>query len=106
MMKLFFRLLALISLSVAVICAVVDASRSLAASSLMLTPLLKGWSDFAPASLSWLQGHIQQYLPTFMWDPVMVWVLNMPTEAILSVLAILFYMIGAKRHRPFGDFQA
>jgi hypothetical protein len=105
-MKLFFRLLALMSLSVAVICAVVDASRSLAASSLMLTPLLKGWSDFAPASLSWLQAHIQQYLPAFMWDPVMVWILNMPTEAILGVIAIMFYMIGAKRHRPFGDFQA
>lgn len=105
-MKLFFRLLALISLSVAVICAVVDASRSLAASTLMLTPLLKGWSDFAPASLSWIQVHIQQYLPAFVWDPVMVWMLNMPTEAILGALALVFYMIGAKRQRPFGNFQA
>lgn len=105
-MKLLFRLLALISLSIAVISAVVDASRSLAASTLTLTPLLKGWSDFAPASLSWLQVHIQQYLPVFMWDPVMISALNMPVEVILSALAIVFYSVGAKRHRPFGDFQA
>ncbi len=105
-MKLLFRLLALILLSIAVICAVVDASRSLAASTLTLTPLLKGWSDFAPASLSWMQVHIQQYLPVFIWDPVMISALTMPVEVILTALAIVFYAIGAKRHSPFGDFQA
>ncbi|MGB8819045.1 MAG: hypothetical protein WCC66_14100 [Rhizobiaceae bacterium] len=105
-MRFLFRLLALVFLSVAVIAAVVDASRSLAASTLVLTSLGKGWADFAPGSLAALQTFVQGRLPGAVYDPAFLFLMSMPAAAVLAILAAVSYAIGAKRERPLGDFTA
>lgn len=102
-MRLLFRILALVSLAVAVISAVVDVARSLSASDLVLTSLLKGWSSVAPSSLGFVQAFFTEKLPALFSDPVLSFLLNMPAAAIFAVLAALFYAVGAKREKPYGQ---
>lgn len=104
-LRLLFRILALLSLSIAVISAVVDAARSLSASNLVLTSLLKGWTVVAPSSLAFIQTFFQEKLPAIFFDPGLSFVLNMPAAAVFAVLAALFYAIGAKREKPFGQIH-
>ena len=106
MIRFIFRLFALIFLAVAVIAAVVDTSRSIAASKLVLTSLGKGWADLAPDSLNATQAFIQSKLPLAINDPAFLFLLALPAAAVLAVLAAIFYAIGAKRERPFGNFAA
>ena len=106
MIRFIFRLLSLLLLAVAVIAAVVDTSRSLAASKLTLTSLGKGWTDLAPASLNWLLTFVQARLPAIFYDPAFLFLLAMPAAAVLAILAAVLYAIGAKRERPFGKFTA
>jgi hypothetical protein len=96
-------MLAFLSLSVAVIGAVIDAARSLSASNLVLTSLVKGWSTVSPASLAFVQSFFQDKLPTFFSDPALNFLLNMPAAAVFAVLATLLYSVGAKREKPFGQ---
>jgi hypothetical protein len=102
-LRLLFRILALVSLAVAVISAVVDVARSLSASNLVLTSLLKGWSSVAPSSLAFVQTLFTEKLPSFFSDTVLDFLLNMPAAAVFAVLAALFYAVGAKREKPFGQ---
>jgi hypothetical protein len=106
LIRFLFRLFALIFLAVAVIAAVVDTSRSIAASRLALTSLGKGWADLAPDSLSAAQSLVQARLPAAVYDPGFLFLLAMPAAAVFAILAAIFYAIGAKRERPFGNFTA
>ena len=106
LMRFIFRFVALLFLAVAVIAAIVDTSRSIAASRLALTPLGKGWADLAPESLTATQAFVQARLPAFVLDPAFLFLLAMPAAAVFAVFAAIFYAIGAKRENPYGNFAA
>jgi hypothetical protein len=91
-------------LAVAVILAVLDATRSVAMSRLVLTPLGESWEALSPATLESMHRAIEARWP-FLWDSVGVWLLSMPGSVLFAVLALLAYMVG---HRPArrGDFAA
>lgn len=97
MIRFLFRLLGLLSLSIAVILAVLDGARSVAASRLVLTPLGTSWYSISPDSLNGAQAGIQRYLHPSIWDPYMIWLLNQPGAIVLAILAMIFYMLGRKR---------
>jgi hypothetical protein len=105
-MRFLLRLMALMFLAVAVIAAVIDTARSLAASTLTLTSLGKGWTDFSPTTLTATQNFVQAKLPAVVYDPVFLFLLSMPAAAVMAIFAAAFYAIGAKPERPFGDFTA
>lgn len=105
-MRFLFRLAALVFMAIAVIAAVIDTARSLAASTLTLTSLGKGWTDFSPATLAATQDFVQTRLPAAVYDPAFLLVLSMPAAAVMAIFAAAFYAIGAKPERPFGDFTA
>ena len=106
MIRLFFRILALLSLAGAVVAAVVDSSRSIAASALSLTSFGEVWSGIAPDSLGKLQETGPQYLGAGIWSAVSNFILAMPAVAILMILALLFYAIGYKRENRYGRFAS
>ena len=106
MIRFIFRLLSLLLLAVAVIAAVVDTSRSLAASKLTLTSLGKGWTDLAPASLNWLLTFVQARLPAIFYDPAFLFLLAMPAAAIAENLAGTDRLLVANWHLPFLKFTA
>ncbi|WP_367716425.1 hypothetical protein AB2N04_19505 [Nitratireductor sp. GISD-1A_MAKvit] len=100
MFRVIFRALAFFSLAVAVIMAVIDATRSIAASALTFTPLRESWSSVSPETLNQFQMLIQQHTLPMLWDPVLVSVLNMPGWAVFAALAVLFLALGHRRRRP------
>ena len=106
MIRLFFRFIALLSLAGAVVAAVVDSSRSIAASALSLTSFGEVWSGFAPDSLGKMQEFGPQYLGAAFWSAISNFILAMPTVAILMVFAIVFYAIGYKRQSRYGRFAS
>ena len=97
MIRFLFRLLSTASLATAMIFAVIDAARSVAAGHLVTTPLGQSWLDAAPASLDAVKTFAEERLWTPLWDPGMVTILLAPGFAVFLALALLFYLVG---HRP------
>lgn len=99
MFRLIFRILALFALAVAVVMAVIDATRSIAASALVVTPLGESWYSVSPDTLNLAQALIQRYTFPVIWDPVIIYILNLPGWLVFAVLALLFHAIGYRRKR-------
>ena len=106
MIRFFFRFLALLCLVGSVIAAVIDSSRSIAASTLSLTSFGELWGTYLPGSLGTMQNMGPAYLGAGLWSAISNFVLAMPTLAILMVLAVLFYAIGYKRSNRYGRFAS
>jgi hypothetical protein len=106
-LRFLFRLLAMISLAVAVIMAVLDATRTIAASQLVTTPLSTSWIAVSPDTLNAAQQFVRVQIHPLLWDPVIASVLALPGFAVFGVLAFLLYAIGRKpARRSSGRFIA
>ncbi|MDI6025598.1 hypothetical protein QBK99_05190 [Corticibacterium sp. UT-5YL-CI-8] len=99
MLRFLFRLLATTALSVATIMAVLDATRSVASSRLVFTPLASSWEAVAPGSFAATGAFIRDKAPDMLWDPVALWVLALPGFVVFLALAFLFYAVGYNRQR-------
>ncbi|WP_136657829.1 hypothetical protein [Nitratireductor sp. XY-223] len=105
-MRFLLRAISLLALIVAVISAVVDTIRSVAASEVVITPLGASWYSISPDTLNLAQAVIQRNLHPYIWDPVVQWILLQPTWAVFIVLALFFYLIAWRKPRPAGRFAA
>jgi hypothetical protein len=102
MLRLLFRLLAMLALAVAVIMAVLDATRTIAAEQLVLTPLATSWITVSPDTLEATRDFVQNRMHALFWDPVLVRILNLPGFIVFAALAFLFHAIGRKPRRRIG----
>ncbi len=106
MIRFFFRFLATISLAVAVVMSVLDATRMIAAGAWVTTPLGTSWMSVSPETLEKAQSTVETTLHPFLWDPVALYVLKLPGFVVFGVLALLLYAIGrrpARRLDPFAQ---
>ncbi len=81
---------------------IVDGARSIAAGRVDTTSFGQSWANFDVGSLGALQVGIERYLPeffAFLWDPVMINVLLLPTFAVAFILAVIFILIGGRGRR-------
>lgn len=104
MFRFLFRLMATFSLAVAVIMAVLDVTRTIAASRLVLTPLGDSWRSVSPSTLEQVQTFILEKAHPLVWNPVMVFILDLPGFVVFGVLAFLLYAIGHRPERRIGRF--
>ncbi|RWQ65799.1 hypothetical protein [Mesorhizobium sp.] len=104
MFRFLFRLAAMVALSVSVIMAVLDTTRSVAASALVMTPLNTSWLAVSPDTRSAFESFVRDKVSPLLWDGSVAWVLNQPGFAVFAVLAFILYMIGYRRERPTGRF--
>ena len=102
MFGLLFRLAAMVSLSVAVIMAVLDATRTVAASQPVMTPLKTSWNAVSPETLSAAEMFVRNEINPLLWDTAANWVLGLPGFAVFAALALLLYAVGYRRRRPLG----
>ena len=85
--------------------AVIDATRSIAASAWVLTPLAESWQSVSPVSFAAAEGFVRKATLPVLWDPVALVVLSLPGFAVFAALALLFYLVGRRRERHgFGRF--
>jgi hypothetical protein len=104
MIRTSLRVLATLSLAVAVVMAVLDAARSIAADALALNSIGDFWLSLSPDSLEGLREGVVESLPGLAWDPVVTTLLSVPASAMFALLALLLYMAGRparRRHDPF-----
>lgn len=101
MIRFLLRLLATFSLAVAVVFGVLDATRTVAASQLVTTPLAESWQAGMPGSFDATQSFVRDNLSSAVWDGIAGTVLQIPGFAIFLMLALLLYALGRSR-RPVG----
>ncbi len=99
MIRFLLRFCSLAFLAIACIMAVLDASRSIAASGPVTTPLGNAWYGVSPQTLDLVRSSIQDYTLPALWDPVGLWILSLPGFAVFSVLSLLFFVIAYKPRR-------
>jgi len=96
MIRAILRLLSSIALAIAVILAVLDATRSIAAEEVVLTSLGQFWASVSRASLDAAQQAFLTNLPSFVWDTLMIGLLRQPGFAVFAVLALLLALAGRR----------
>lgn len=106
MFRALLRLLSMIMLAIAVIMAVLDATRSIAASALVMTPLEASWMAVSPWTLAWTEAMIGERLPVFFLYTVMAGFLALPGFAVFGALALLFAIAGRQPTRTASRFAA
>lgn len=84
------------ALALALIAAVLDITRSIADSALVLTPLGIDWLRLSPASLNLTQSAILEYVHPLIWDPVIQTILQAPTWFVLGVLWLFLAWLGRR----------
>ncbi len=104
MIRFLFRFLAMVALSIAAIMAVLDATRTLAASALVTTPLKESWAETLPDFLALAEQNVRHYIHPLAWDPMALFVLGLPGFAVFGGLAFILYAIGRKPDRRSGRF--
>ena len=85
----------------ALVALVVDATRSIAASSISVTPLGATWFALTPTNLvntqQFVQREVEAYIGQWLWDPVIQWLLLLPTWSVLGVLGFALAYLGRRR---------
>ncbi|MGY6707135.1 MAG: hypothetical protein ACXIVF_02310 [Rhizobiaceae bacterium] len=96
-----FRVLATLLLAAAVVLAVVDATRSIAADAIVTTSLAEAWAQAAPDLLGDVLSAVGEVdLPLV--DRLSESLLGVPGVAVLVILSLLFYIMGRKPTRRAG----
>lgn len=106
MFRFLFRLAASIALAVAIIMAVLDATRTVASSRLVMTPLAASWATVLPETLETTRAFVSEKIHPLLWDPAIVTVLQLPGFVFFAILAFLLYAVGHRPERRSGRFAA
>lgn len=104
MIRFLFRLLSTIALAIAVVMAVLDATRTVAASALVLTPLAASWNAVSPGTMDAAGKLIAGKVHPLLWDPVMLSILALPGFVVFAALSLLLYAFGRKQIGRHGDY--
>ena len=103
MLKAIFRAVSLVCLAVALVSAVLDVTRSIADSAVVMTPLHVDWARFSPGSLDLMRTFLEQYVHAYAWDPIFVTLLTAPTWLIFVLFSILFGVAARRRPRRWQE---
>ncbi|MES2907481.1 MAG: hypothetical protein V4691_10760 [Pseudomonadota bacterium] len=100
MLSFIARFIGFVLLAAAAMFAVIDGTKSIAASELMLTPLGTTWKQLNAGSLAVIQQSFEKTL-SFAWSPMMTTLLAIPTFLIIALIAFLFLKLGNLRRRAY-----
>ena len=101
MIRFLFRFVGYWLLAGALVAAIIDGAKSIAASSLVITALGQHFQQLAPTLLQRLEFGIQNNLgQPWLWDVVFINILSLPSFAVLGLLALMFMLIGRRKQAP------
>jgi hypothetical protein len=98
----FSRFVGLWLIAGALVALVIDATKTIAASALTVTPLGSTIAAvFGPAALTLMQQFVQQkievHIGGWLWDPFIQWLLLVPAWVILGAIGFLLAYLGRRR---------
>ncbi|KQZ14553.1 hypothetical protein ASD44_11070 [Mesorhizobium sp. Root554] len=104
MIRFLFRFAAMLSLAVSVIMAVLDTTRSVVASQIVMTPLRTSWNSVSPDTLVSFETFVRGKLHPLAWDMGLSWVIDQPGFILFALLAFLLYCVGYRRQPLAGRY--
>jgi len=103
MIRFLFRFLGLLGLAFAFIFLVYDGTKSIADRTLYITKLTDGWNAvYSKPPPEVLRPLIERVFADWMWDPLIVPLLNSPLWLVLAALSSLLILIGRRKRRLIG----
>jgi hypothetical protein len=97
-MLVLLRILGVWLLLLAMVAAVIDATKSLAGGGAwVVTPMDEQWRALSPETLEDVKTWLQTSVSPVLWDPVMTTILHAPTWVVFGILGVLLYWLGQKR---------
>jgi hypothetical protein len=102
MLRLLIRFTGLALLAGGFVALVVDGTRSLAGGSFYVTTLGSVLQALGPAAFQALRSAVLSRLPTFVWDPLLVFLLMTPVGVALCGLGAAFIVLSHKHHALVG----
>ena len=87
----------------ALVALVIDATKSIAVASLTMTRLGPTWYALSPTTLlatqKFVERRIEAYIGDWLWDPLILWALLLPTWVVFAALGFLLAYLGRRRSR-------
>lgn len=105
-MRLILRLVATLALCVALIFAVTDATRSIAGSALVLTPLAQSWQLAAPEGLARTASVVTNWGGPGLWAMIEGTMLALPGAVVFLLLAAVLFVAGRRPQHRTGRISA
>jgi hypothetical protein len=102
MIRLVIRLIGLVLLAAGFAALVIDGTRSIAGSRLLMTPFAQTLQWIMPARFPALRGLVERDLHPLLWDPVLVSIMKLPTSLVLGAIGLVLLLLARKRARPIG----
>ena len=99
MIRFVFRSCAIFFLALMVVYAIVDLTRSIGASAVVLTPLSAMWDAIAPQSRTDFASWLSEAVHPFFADPMLATLVTWPAVLVFAGLAIVFALLGRKRRK-------
>jgi hypothetical protein len=97
-MSLLLRILGVWLLLLAMVAAVIDATKTLAGGGAwVVTPLGDQWASLSPDSLAAAKAAVVTHAGPFLWDAVITEILHTPTWGVFGVLGVALFWLGRKR---------
>jgi hypothetical protein len=97
MFRFLFRMLGLLFLGAAFVFVVYDGTQSIADGALLYTKSNEAWTLFHAASLQRLQLFIQGNATRWLWETVVVTILDAPVALVLGVVGATLVFLGAPK---------
>ena len=92
------RLVGVWFLLLAMVAAVIDATKSLAGGGAwVVTPMGEQWKALNAQSLDAAKNWVQTNAGPYLWDPVIATILHAPTWVVFGIFGVLLYWLGQKR---------
>jgi hypothetical protein len=101
MIRFLFRFLGLLCLALAFILLVYDGTKSIADQRIYITTVTEVWVAVHEGSLTQLRP-VAERLSVWLWDPVIVKILNAPGALVLAIIGTLLILIGRKKRPLIG----
>ena len=102
MIRLIVRFLGLVLLAAAFAALVIDGTRSIAANTLLLTPLGQTAMWLFPNKFPLLQPMIEKNIHPLLWNPILLSALRLPAWLGLGLLGVACLELARKRQRQIG----
>lgn len=99
-MRVVMRLLSFLVLVATVIVATIDSTRSIAASSLVLTPLAGLWQNLDRSGFNAAASAFGGGGSGGTWSGAFLWLMSQPAIGIGLILSLLLWAVSYKRSRP------
>ncbi|MEW6257696.1 MAG: hypothetical protein AB1592_17210 [Pseudomonadota bacterium] len=104
MIRFLFRFLGFWILAGGFVALVVDGTRSIAASALVVTPARAGWTSLSPVSLDMVRTRSSDIAP-WLWADLLSPILDLPLSLLLGLIGVSLLALGAGRRRSHYDVR-